>query len=391
MKCNKKIFEYFANRKKAGTFILQGGRRSGKTFAVCQRLLLLCYSHCRIANIATMTMEQGRLGAYSDMKQIIETEPAFQKVFDIKITPREISNKYNGSRIFFNSYQNSETAKGVSCDYLFINEANNFSKQQYIDLLANVRRGVFLDYNPNTNFWVNDFFKDEDILVTTWRDNPFLTDLQKQYFAQLKERAFSDNATSMDLYLYRVYYLGEHSELSGDLFTPDNIKRIDELPADCTDFVLFCDPSAMVGNDYFACVLATYSYSKDLFVIVDTFSVNNSTKDFMAKLLRNWCIRYDNVTVYVETNGIIGIDFFQFACNSGIDACPWYSHRNKFERIVANYEDITGRCAFLEQERLDEFLSQVYEFGEKCDHDDNIDAVNSAINVLKAVTEVRQC
>lgn len=385
MKLNKKIFEYFKSRQMQQTYILQGGRRSGKTFAICQRLLLLCYAHRRIVNIATMTMEQGRLGAYSDMKQIIENEPLLQKCFDIKITPREIANKYNGSRIFFNSYQNSETAKGVACDYLFVNEANNFSKQQYIDLLANVRLGVFLDYNPNIQFWVDEFFKPEDILITTWRDNPFLSDLQKQYFAQLKMRAFSEEATSMDLFLYKVYYLGEHSEVSGDLFTPYNIRTIEELPPDCRTFVIFCDPSAMVGNDFFAIVLATYSPAKDLFVIVDTFSVNNSNKEFLMKMIKAWCLRFDDVVVYVETNGIIGADFFQYAGNSGLDVVPWYSHRKKFDRILASYEDIVGRTAFLEQDRLQEFLEQVYTFGEKCEHDDNIDAVNSAITVLKTM------
>jgi hypothetical protein len=31
------------------------------------------------------------------------------------------------------------------------------------------------------------------------------------------------------------------------------------------------------------------------------------------------------------------------------------------------------------------FLNQVYDFGEKCDHDDNIDCINSAFNVYKYI------
>lgn len=387
MKLNKKIFSYFGSRKDEGTFVLQGGRRSGKTYAICQRILLLCYQHHRIANIASMTQEQGRLGAYADMKEIIASEPLLEKVFTVNVTPREIRNTYNGSRIFFNSYQNSETAKGVACDYLFLNEANNFSKQQYIDLLANVRKSVFLDYNPNIEFWVSEFFKPEDILITTWRDNPFLTPLQKEYFVQLKQRAFAENATGMDRYLYSVYYLGEHSEFLGTLFTPDNIQRADLPPADCNEYFIYCDPSAMVGNDYFACVLVTFSpYAKKLYIL-DTLSVNKETKEYIIQKLKTWCLSYDDVNIFVETNGIIGQDFYKYLVNSDFPAYPLYSRMNKFDRILANYEGITQNVVFVNNERTDEFLEQVYTFEEKCEHDDNIDCVNLAYGHLKSRIE----
>ena len=335
-----------------------------------------------------MTLEQGRLGAYADMKEIINSEPLFQQVFEVLSTPREIRNRYNGSRLFFNSYQNSETAKGVACDYLFINEANNFSKQQYVDLLANVRRAVFIDYNPNVDFWVNEFFSPEDVLITTWRDNPFLTDLQKEYFNQLKVKAFSEGATPMDRYLYSVYYLGEFSECAGEIFSPGNIQRAADLPDDCSEYFIFCDPSAMVGNDFFACLLVTYSETAGRMYVTDCLSTNNDTREHVTGILRGWCTQHDDVTVYVETNGIIGADFYRYLVESDIPAYPLYSRGNKYDRILAHYEGIVNNVMFLKGEGLDEYLEQVYTFAEKCEHDDNIDCVNLAYCYLRHRFEI---
>ena len=77
MKLNGKIFKYFTEREKNNKFIfvLKGGRRSGKTFATCQKLLILCNNTAgTVVNIASMTAEQGRLGAYADFNTIIKNE-----------------------------------------------------------------------------------------------------------------------------------------------------------------------------------------------------------------------------------------------------------------------------------------------------------------------------
>ena len=58
----------------------------------------------------------------------------------------------------------------------------------------------------------------------------------------------------------------------------------------------------------------------------------------------------------------------------------WTSRTNKFERIIANYMNITKKVFFLENGANLSFLEQVYEFSEKCEHDDNIDSVNSLWN-----------
>lgn len=377
-----KIDEYISHHYSSGKthFILRGGRRSGKTFAILRFLMLYCEAVPKtVVNVASMTAEQGRLGAYADAKTIRDLAPTLFDDVEVLTSPREFRFA-NGSRIHFNQYSNSETAKGIACDWLFINEANNFTKQQYVDLAANVRRGIFLDYNPNIQFWVDDLFTDDDICDSTWRDNPYLTPTQLEYFAMLKRQAERPDATAVDRRNYSVYYLGRYSELQGSIFNEDVIKFGRREVAGLHHFAVFCDPSALRGNDYFACCLTAVD-DYGVVWLVDSYSVNTGSRAEVAKKIRQWCADYDVTQVYVETNGIIGQDFYDYCFNSGMNVAGWYSHQGKFERIIANYQNLREKMRIMDTEANRAFMQQVWDFAEKMPdglHDDNIDALNSS-------------
>lgn len=388
MNINGKIADYFERRLDEGAtlFVLRGGRRSGKTFFVCQ-FLLGCCSEGDIVNVATMTKEQGRLGAYADCKTIINDN--YPDYYDVGKSPRQIESRYpstDGRKgvMFFNSYADSETAKGIACDWLFVNEANNFSKQQFTDLMANVRKGVILDYNPNIKFWIDDYVTEDEICHTTWLDNKDnLTKAQLDYFDKLKELGDRPDANPVDRRNYLVYYCGEYAEISGKIFHAGNIHITNELPTDLRNINIFCDPSALRGADWFPIVVSAYSPSLDRYVIVETDSTNTGTRELQARKIKDLCARYDGVIAYIETNGIIGVEFYEYCINSGLPAQPWYSRGNKFDRIVSVFEDITEHTIFYRTSDLDNYLLQVFDFDTKCEHDDNIDAVASSIFVQK--------
>ena len=367
-------------REKKHIFVFRGGRRSGKSFFIAQFLTIAMHNNGDIINVASMTAEQGRLGAYADFKRIIEECPTFNAYAECLESPREIRCQ-SGGKIFFNSYKNSETAKGVACDWLYVNEANNFTKQQFIDLRANVRKGVFVDFNPNCKFWIDDYVTDEDICDSTWQDNPFLTEAQLEYFAELKRDFEKPDATPLDIRNYNVYYLGKYSELRGRIFYESNLTFVDHLPDDLYHFKVFCDPSALRGADYFACVLSAVSRSDGKVYMVDVRSRNEGTREDIIRFIRDWCGTYDGVEVYIETNGIIGQDFYEYAYNSGLPVIPWYSRGNKFERIVACYQNMKEDVVFVNSPMLPTYMEQVYDFDEKCEHDDNIDALVSSYKI----------
>lgn len=378
---NPHISNYIATRLGNGcsTFILCGGRRSGKTFCIVQFLLMRAV-YGDLINVASMTAEQGRLGAFADACTIIRESELLDNHFDIISVPREIRSRNNNGKIVFNSYQNPETAKGIACDWLFVNESNNFSKQQYTDLLANVRKGVFIDYNPNIKFWVDDFFAPDEICNTTWQDNPYLTPLQIKYFEDLKKQAERPNATAIDIRNYNVYYLGVYSELRGKIFFPNNFNFIDSIPDGLHNFCVFCDPSALRGADFFACVLSASDKDGKVYII-DTYSTNLGNRDIVINRLKRWCVSFDEVKIYAESNGEIGIDFIEYCHKNDFHILPYFSKKNKFERIISNYQNFLDNMVIVNHPDMVEFLNQVYDFDERCEHDDNVDALSSSYDL----------
>ena len=122
------------------SFDFMGGRRSGKTWFILHRLIGRAVNK-DIVSVATMTENQGEMGAYADTLDIINGSPSLLPYVSIGKSPKVI--KFTGGgKMFFKSYTDPERAKGIKCDWLYINEANNFSEQQYIDLSASVRKGV---------------------------------------------------------------------------------------------------------------------------------------------------------------------------------------------------------------------------------------------------------
>lgn len=386
-----KIDTYIRDRLQAGktTFVFRGGRRSGKTFGILKFLMLWSEGYSgTVCNIASMTSEQGRLGAYADAKTIKDLAPAVYGDIEVLSSPREFR-MANGSRMHFNQYSNSETAKGIACDWLFVNEANNFSKQQYTDLKANARLGTFIDYNPNCEFWDVDFFTDADICDTTWQDNPYLTAAQLEYFADLKRLAERPEATEVDRRNYSVYYLGRYYQLNGDIFSEDFFNWSDAVDfGSIGHFAVFCDPSALRGSDWFACCLTARDEEGSVYVI-DTYSVNTGDRAGIVRKLLEWGKAYDLSAIYIETNGIIGIDFYDFCVNSGgMNVEGWYSKGNKFDRIIANYQNFRERMTILDTPANREYMKQAYSFAERMkigEHDDNIDALNSSYNMQTIV------
>lgn len=383
-------------------FDFMGGRRSGKTYFILQRLLGLM-GKGKVVSVATMTDTQGRLGAYQDAIDILVESPTFAPDVRVVNNVRELRHS-SGGRMFFKSYQSSERAKGIACDWLYINEGNNFTEQQYIDLAASVREGVIVDRNPNTECWTerNGF----SLIHSTWRDNAdHLTEAQKQWFADLKAKAESPNATSADVAFYKMYYLGEYAEILGEIFTPANIVRETIDPKRLRNFAIVADPSGLTGADYFASVLVATDGAR--LYIIDALSMNESTIpstiaasnwDEWCKrwqpvldIWREWIIRYNVRMIFAESNGV-GAEFLRYARSQGLSVKPFTAKGNKHTRILNNYSQITARVVWNTTETMDAYLRQVFEYaGKDTDkHDDNIDCANSAFDIFYKETRLMQ-
>lgn len=379
MYINKKVADYIKSRKQAGKSIciIYGGRRSTKTYTIMQYLILRCYNEHTTVLVAGMTVPQLREGAYQDAKDIVFSEPALAAAFEVHTAPMEIVCKQNGSRIIFSSFDNPEKSKGFAHDLLFMNEANMFSYDSFVNISVNTREMVFIDFNPVKKFWVNDLYGEDEMLKMTFKDNPFLSQAQLEYFEQLKRQAERPDATQMDIYQYKVQYLGEYCGIDGEIFNRGNIRLVSVYP-ELHNITIFGDPSALRGADYFALTLGGLDCNGDLYLL-DSYSINTGTPDMIVKKLYEWETGYDVKKCLIETNGIIGTVFLEQLQRDHRDLHPiyWYSHDSKFDRILSNYQNLTNHTYILDTPQNNEFLEQVYDFSKKAEHDDNIDSLNS--------------
>ena len=84
------------------------------------------------------------------------------------------------------------------------------------------------------------------------------------------------------------------------------------------------------------------------------------------------------------------VEIYNDCRNSQIDVSAWYSRQDKFERIMSNFDVITGKLFILDTNNRD-FAQQIYTFrspdskdenGKDVEFkDDNIDCLNNAIIV----------
>lgn len=143
----------------------------------------------------------------------------------------------------FKSYMDSQDAKSGKRDYLFINEANGISLELFNELHLRTRERVYIDYNPNNEFWVHEQLIGKPnckLLITDHRHNPFLSDKIREKIEALKER---------DIELWKVYARGITGRIEGMVFK--NWERCFVFPKDSKligygmDFGFTNDPTAL--------------------------------------------------------------------------------------------------------------------------------------------------
>lgn len=150
----------------------------------------------------------------------------------------------NGSLWQFKNYDDYTKCVGQKCDYLFLNEAVNLDEKSFGTLVQGVRRQIILNFNPTHSCWVDKYVLPDksNLLITTWQDNPHLTQTQKEEFENIKIRALSPRATIFDRYAYEVFYKGVFTNMAGKVFqqvfncTDEEFDKIPVSPSYGMDF-----------------------------------------------------------------------------------------------------------------------------------------------------------
>ena len=226
--------------------ILQGGTRSGKSYAAIQFLITKALEEPNSSiSIVRKSFPSLRISALRDFKSILKEWDLWEE--DYWYASENSYTFDNGSSIEFLSVQDSERRKGTKRKYLFCDEANELNYEDYFQLSIRTTDKIILAFNPSfpTNHWIFQqvlTHPEATRYISTYRDNPFLDDTLVNEIERLKETSPS---------YYKVYGLGQEGVIEGLIF--DNVDIIDTLPEEAEllgygiDFGYTNDPTALVA------------------------------------------------------------------------------------------------------------------------------------------------
>ena len=237
------IFHYNYDAYKNGfKFIINsGGSRSSKSWSILQLLIVLCLSEPNLkVSICRQSLPSMRKSVMFDFFGILQewnlySEKLHQKTENYYKFP-------NGSMIEFFGVVDTQRVRGSRRDILFCNEANDLTKEEFMQLMMRTTRCCFIDRNPSEVGWIDDLVKDDKatLIKSTYKDNFYLGQEQIDYIESL---------INVDPNYYRIYALGESPD--GSLRVYNHFKKFTEITQPVLDVVYgldfgMRDPTALV-------------------------------------------------------------------------------------------------------------------------------------------------
>ena len=231
------------------TVVNVGGARSGKSYAMAQLLIYKAVNEiCQIA-ITRKTMPALKMTA---MRLILNLLKEYNLFAPACLNKTENTYKMGRSMFQFFSLDDPEKIKSSEFNYIWMEEATEFTYQDYAVLLTRLsapiingkKNQILLTLNPtDINSWIyKKLLTQQDITVikSTYKDNNFL---QKSYINTLLSlKNYDENA-------YKVFALGEWGASEKIIYK--NWSLVDEMPLNPSEIFYgldfgFNNPTALV-------------------------------------------------------------------------------------------------------------------------------------------------
>ncbi len=252
----------------------QGGTSSGKTYAIEQVLFVLaCQTPKQVITVVGQDIPNLKAGALRDALSIYHDSPTLQSAVKSYNKSDRIFEFHNGTIMEFKSYTDAQDAKSGKRDYLFINEANGVPYPVYTELALRTRKRIYIDYNPNSSFWVHEHLLGRNgvrLIISDHRHNPFLDKAMREKIENLKND---------DMELWKVYARGLTGKISGLIFP--NWYLCDAIPADAKLIATGLDFG--FTNDPTAC-LQVYQQNGELWVNEVIYQTGLTNTDISTRL-----------------------------------------------------------------------------------------------------------
>ena len=221
---------------------LQGGTRSSKTYSLCQLFIVKALKETgKVFTICRKTLPALKGTAYRDVLELLKELGLYSEENHNK---SELSYTLNGNLIEFISVDQPQKIRGRKRNYLWLNEANEFTYEDYQQLILRTTDKVYLDYNPSDPYsWIYDKVITRDdctFIKSTYKANPFL---DKDTIAEI------ERLKDLDSDYWRVYGIGEIGSIQTMIFR--NFQLVDEVQGRLVgyglDFGFTNSPTALVA------------------------------------------------------------------------------------------------------------------------------------------------
>lgn len=247
---------------------------SGKTYSIMQVCFVLaCAEPKTVVTIVGQDIPNLKAGALRDALSIYDNSDALKSLTRSYNKSDRIFELKNGSILEFKSYDNSQDAKSGKRDYLFINEANGISFPIYTELALRTKKRIFLDYNPNAEFWVHEHLigRDNVKFIRSWHEhNPFISDIVRN-----KIEALAD----IDEETWKVYARGITGKIEGVILR--NWFLCDVIPVDAKLVAYGLDFG--FTNDETGC-LGVWSQNGELWIKEFLYETGLTNKDIYDRI-----------------------------------------------------------------------------------------------------------
>jgi len=226
MKLNLKstnVFDrnYAEYQNKTRNVVNQGGSRSSKTYSIAQLFLVILTTENNVVlTVARKTLPSLRATAMRDFFDIIKGQDLYREANHNK---SDLIYKYKSNEVEFISVDQPQKIRGRKRRYLWLNEANEFSYEDYKQLNMRTTGQLFFDFNPSDEFhWIYDHILTRDdttFIQSTYKDNPFL---EREIVKEI------EMYRKLDQNYWRIYGLGERGISELKIYT--HWQYCDELP-----------------------------------------------------------------------------------------------------------------------------------------------------------------
>lgn len=206
--------------------INRGGTRSSKTFSLAQLFVKeLFEGDNKVLTVARKTFAALRDTAMRDILEILYEHGLYEHVTHNK-TERTL--RYGTNMLEFVSLYDAYRVRGRKRTHLWLNEANECTYDDWLQLIFRTSQRAYLDFNPDDiNHWINTELEqrrradkgDVEVIVSSYKDNDYLAG------ELVKEVEFLSRG---DPEYWKIFGTGEYGKVQG-LVLPEH-ETVEAIP-----------------------------------------------------------------------------------------------------------------------------------------------------------------